>query len=484
MIALMDYEQQGGAPPDFKNTRRQKAKPDSQSDRLPPHDILAEQAVLGCALLSPQETIPLCVEKLGTPDAFYDLRNRSIYEVMLAMYDERIPIDVVSLRSELSDRLQLEAVGGVGYIAGLPDTASSPSNIGHYVEIVLEKHALRRVISTCTEVASRAQEHQGEIDALLDEVERDVLKIAGDRQSSELVSSSELIPKTVALIESLYERQGGLGGLSTGFPDFDAMSGGLRDGEMIVIAARPSVGKSAISMNIADHVAVDLDLPVGIFSLEMTATSLMFRAVCSRARINPRNISDRQLFSADFQRITFATSKLMAAKIYVDDSAGLSIAQLRARARRMWQRHNVRLMVVDYMQLLRGSGKRSESREQEVSEISNGIKGIAKELSIPVIAVCQLNREVNKRGGKPMMSDIRQSGQIEADADIIALLYNPKPDDDEEGVEPYAPAFACPVNVILAKNRTGMTGEFPLVFLKGFTRFESAAKISNEDASI
>jgi replicative DNA helicase len=271
-----------------------------------------------------------------------------------------------------------------------------------------------------------------------------------------------------------------LTGLSTGYADLDKLTTGLHGGEMIVIAARPSVGKTSLAMNVAEHVAVDLHLPVGVFSLEMTAESLILRMLCSRARVNLRNVREGFLAERDFPRLTGTAGRLASAPLYIEDSSALSILQLRAKARRMHLQHGIKLFVIDYLQLLHSTARRAENRQQEIADISSGIKALAKELEVPVIVLSQLNREVEKeRNRKPRLSDLRESGAIEQDADLVALLYRASQDDDESGAG--QDQDAIPVNLYIAKQRNGPVGEIALTFLKGITRFESSTKVSAED---
>ena len=468
---------------DFKKARRRKAAlaDPSKVDRLPPHSIEAEQGVLGCVLLSPHDSLGHCVEKFTSgPEVFYDLRHRAVYEVLVEMYDAKRAIDLITLQQTLKDRQQLEGVGGLSYLASLPDAVPSAANLDYYLEIVREKYVLRQMIGTCTEVVSRAYEHQGEVDALLDEVERDILKISGDRAGTAAPSMKDLVHRAIHHIEMYHQRQGQLGGIATGFIDLDKMSDGLHEGEMIVIAARPSMGKTSLVMNIAEHVAVNLRLPVGVFSLEMTSESLVMRMMSSLARVNARAIRDGFLAERDFAKLTTAAGQLAKAPLFIDDSSGLSILQLRAKARRMYQQQGIKLLIIDYLQLLHSTARRADNRQQEIADISNGVKALAKELKIPVIVLSQLNREMEKdKNRKPRMSDLRESGSIEQDADLVGLLYKPNVSDDEDGPTP--DQEAVPVNLLIAKQRNGPTGDVYLTFLKSCTRFESAAKISGED---
>lgn len=468
----MDYEQ--GSPPDFRNARRQKAKliDQTKADRLPPNSQEAEAGVLGCALLSAEDVMPHLIEKLPSPEVFYDRRWRQVYEVLVSMYNDRVPIDLITVQQELKDLCKLEEVGGLAVLSGLPDLVPSAANWDYYAAILLEKFALRKAIATCTEFPSRAYEHQGEVDELIGQLEHDVRSITdGAQNTGTLRKASALVPLSIDWMEQAHVNQGQLSGIATGFADFDAMTGGLQCGEMTVIAARPSVGKSSLCMNVVDHVAVSLNLPTVVFSLEMTAVSLMNRTICSRARVNLTRVRDGQMSQTDLEKLTAAASQLHHAPLYIDDASGTSVMQLRAKARRIHQHHGIRLIVVDYLQLLTSSRKKVENRQQEIADISGGIKNLAKELGVPIVVASQLNREVEKdKKRKPRMSDIRESGAVEQDADIVGFLYRPH----IEEAQPENPE-AEPVHLLIAKNRNGRTGDIALTFLKGLTRFESAA---------
>ncbi len=465
-----------------KSGRKRVARAEgSKVDRLPPHSLEAEQGVLGCVLLAPTECLGECIEKFKSgAEVFYDLRHRTIYEALVEMFDHKEPIDAITLQQRLKDRQQLEPVGGLAYLSALPDTVPTAANLGYYLEIVREKFILRKMIQACTDVVGRVYDHEGEVDALLDEVERDILRISEARVEATTNTIKDLVRKAITTIEDYHQRQGVLTGIGTGFADLDKMTSGLHEGEMIVIAARPSMGKTSLAMNIADWVAVDQRLPVGVFSLEMTAEALVLRMLCSRSRVNLRNITSGFLANQDFPKLTGAAGKLANAPLFIDDSAGLSILQLRAKARRMAQQYGIKLFVVDYLQLLHSTARRAENRQQEIADISNGIKALAKELKVPVIVLSQLNRELEKdKNRKPRLSDLRESGAIEQDADLVALLYKPTGGDDDDGGGPEQDAE--PVNLLIAKQRNGPTGDVNLTFLKSYTRFESAAKISGDD---
>jgi replicative DNA helicase len=489
-MRVIDGTEAGGATrePSKRGPRRPRISaglPAPQSiDRLPPHSIEAEQGVLGCVLLSPKEGLGTCIEKFKRGvEVFYDLRHQVIFDTLTQMYDQQEAIDLITLQQRLRDKHQLEGVGGITYLAALPDAVPSAANLEYYVDIVREKFVLRRMIQACTSVVSRVYEHEGSVDGLLDEVERDILQISEDRIESTSMAMKDLVHRAINTIEDYHQRQGMLTGVGTGFVDFDKMTSGLHGGEMIVIAARPSMGKTSLVMNIVEHVVLEEKLPVGVFSLEMTADSLVLRMLCSRARVNMRNIRDGFLAERDFPKLTGAAGKLANAPLYIDDSAGLSILQLRAKARRMYQQYGIKLIVIDYLQLLNAQSSRIENRQQEVAQISNGVKALAKELNVPVIVLSQLNRELEKdKSRKPRLSDLRESGAIEQDADLIALLYKPNEGSEDDDGAPAQEVEAIPVNLLIAKQRNGPTGDVHLTFFKGYTRFESAAKVADVPA--
>jgi replicative DNA helicase len=484
-VAMIDTIVHGtGNGADLKKTKRQRSSSAGNSvDRLPPHSNEMERGVLGCVLLSPNDCMGECIEKLNDNgrEVCYDLRHQTIYEALAGMFDTREPIDVITLQQRLKDRGLLEQIGGIPYLLQLQDAVPSAANLSYYLDSVREKFMLRKMISVCTEVVGRVYDYEGEVETLLDEVERDVLKIAESRVQGTSVTTKELVGRAIGTIENFFNRKGSLSGVGTGFLDLDRMTDGLHPAEMIVIAARPSMGKTSLAMNIVEHVALEEKLPVAVFSLEMSAESLVLRMMCSLARVNLRTIRDGFMSETDFPKLTNAAGKLSNSKLYIDDTAGLSILQLRARARRLSQQHGIKLFVIDYLQLLHSTGRRSQdNRQQEIADISSGIKALAKELKVPVIVLAQLNRELEKdKSRKPRLSDLRESGAIEQDADLVGLLY--KPDAGEEDDAPQEEGDGLPVNLLIAKQRNGPTGDVNLTFLKPYTRFESAAKVSDED---
>lgn len=439
--------------------------------------------MLACVLISPHECMGECIEKLKAgAEVFYDLRHQTIFGILAEMYDRKEAIDLITLQQRLKDKQLLEQVGGLAYLSPLPDAVPSAANLSYYLDIVQEKYLLRKMIHTCTDVVGRVYDYEGEVDALMDEVERDILRISEARVQERSSNIKELVKRAINQIEDFHQRQGMLTGVGTGFTDLDRMTSGLHPGEMVVIAARPSMGKTSLAMNIAEHVAIDQKLPVGVFSLEMTSESLVLRMLCSRSRVNLRNVRDGFLAERDFPKLTGAAGKLANAPLFIDDSSGLSILQLRAKARRMAQQYGIKLFVIDYLQLLHSTARRAENRQQEIADISSGVKSLAKELNVPVIVLSQLNRELEReKNRKPRMSDLRESGAIEQDADLVGLLYKPSSGDDEDSTGGAEEQDAVPVNLLIAKQRNGPTGDVNLTFLKSYTRFENAAKVSDDD---
>src|SRR5438876_4045516 len=446
--------------------------------RTPPNSVEAEQGVLGSMLLSPRDTIAECVEKINEA-YFYIPAHQTIYTVLVELWNAGQGIDLITFTQVLRDRNVLDAVGGPAFVTSLFTFVPTAANITYYLEIIRDKYILREIIAACTESVRRSYEEQDEVNNLLDEVEQKIFAVGEDRFKGQVLTMKDQVMEAIEAIEQLYERRGGITGISTGFAELDRMTNGLHESETIVIAARPSMGKTALAMNIAEHVAINEKLPVAVFSLEMSSQQLVQRLLCSRARVNLQKVRDGFLAERDFPSLTAAASKLAEARIFIDDSAGLSILELRAKARRLKAQQDVKLMIVDYLQLLRSTSRRAQdNRQLEISEISAGLKGLAKELKIPIIVVAQLNRQPEQRlGGKPRLSDLRESGSIEQDADLVALLVRPEfyEEDEETRVEKAGEA-----ELIIAKQRNGPVGEIPLTFLKEFTRFETRARNVSE----
>ena len=423
--------------------------------------------------------MPECIQRIGSNlELFYDLRHQRIYQIMVQMYDAQEAIDLVTLSSWLGFQCALQDAGGDSYLITLPEAAPSAANISYYLGILEEKYRYRRLIQLGTEQVSGVYDQTGSAQDLIEKAATDILGLCEDLTPKDTESTvSELIPAAQEQIEHWHQHQGVITGVATGFPDLDKMTTGFHPGDMVIIAGRPSLGKTSLAMNIVDHVAVEQGMPVGVFSLEMTKASLTLRLLCSRARVNLRNIQGGFLSHHDFDRLTEAAGKLHHANIYINDQSGMSILALRTRARRMAQQYGIRLLVVDYLQLMHAERNRNDSREHEVSLISGGLKHIAKELGIPVIAVSQLNRAVEQtKDRRPNLSSLRESGSLEQDADLVAVLWRPAKDDDDNSRKD-----AIPVNLEIMKQRNGPTGTVPLCFLRGFTRFESAASVTSQD---
>lgn len=454
--------------------------------RPPPHSVEAEQGVLGSMLISPREAIAEVVEKIND-DYFYVPAHQTIFSVLVDLWNAGAAIDLITFTQVLRDRNLLETVGGPALVTSLFTFVPTAANVGYYLEIVRDKYILRSIIAASTESVRRAYEEQDEVNNLLDEVEQRIFAVGEDRFKGQMLSMKDQVMGAIESIERLYENHGGITGISTGFTELDRMTDGMHPAEMIVIAARPSMGKTALAMNIVEHVAIQGKLPVGVFSLEMSSQQLVQRMLCSRARVDLQKVRGGFLAERDFPSLTTAASKLAEAKIFIDDSAGLSILELRAKARRLKAQQDVQLIAVDYLQLLRSTSRRAqENRQLEISEISAGLKALAKELKIPLIVVAQLNRQPEARSrGEPRLSDLRESGSIEQDADLVGLLLRPdlyrddeKSDDDkdDQSEEKSRNEKGEEAELIIAKQRNGPIGKVDLTFLKHFTRFENRAR--------
>jgi replicative DNA helicase len=446
--------------------------------RTLPHSVEAEQGVLGSMLISPREIIAECVEKINE-EYFYVPAHQTVYVVLVELWNAGQGIDLITFTQVLRDRNVLETVGGAAFITSLFTFVPTAANVTYYLEIVRDKYILRQIIAACTESVRRSFEEQDEVNNLLDEVEQKIFSVGEDRFKGHVLTMKDQVMEAIEAIEQLYERRGGITGISTGFAELDRMTNGLHESEMIVIAARPSMGKTALAMNITEHVAINEKLPVAVFSLEMSSQQLVQRLLCSRARVNLQKVRDGFLAERDFPSLTAAASKLAEAQIFIDDSAGLSILELRAKARRLKAQKDIKLIVVDYLQLLRSTTRRAQdNRQLEISEISAGLKGLAKELKIPIIVIAQLNRQPEARtGGKPRLSDLRESGSIEQDADLVGLLVRPEIYEEDEDARAEKAGEA---ELIIAKQRNGPVGEIALTFLKEFTRFEDRARNVSE----
>lgn len=437
--------------------------------RLPPQNIEAEQCVLGSILLQPG-AINKAAEIVGADD-FYREAHRLIYAAMLALFDRSEPLDLITVTSHLQDARKLDTVGGPAYLASLTDLVPVAANIGHYARIVRDKAILRRLIQTSTEIAGRCYEQQDDIDALLDEVEQTVFEISRAKSGQSYWPMKTVINTTFKHVESLYERKEHITGVPTDYNDFDRMTAGLQPSDLIILAARPSMGKTALAMNIVQHVALMHKTAVGVFSLEMSKEQLGLRMLCSVSRVDSQRLRTGFLKEQDWPKLTRAYNMLLDAPIYIDDTPAITVLEMRAKARRLKTEHNIGLLVVDYLQLMRGRSN-VQSREQEISEISRSLKAMAKELAIPVIALSQLNRSLEARPNKrPQLSDLRESGAIEQDADVICFIYrdevyNKAEDNPNKGI----------AELIVGKQRNGPTGTVRLAFLSHFTTFENLAR--------
>ncbi len=428
-------------------------------------------------LISPRDIIAECVEKINE-EYFYIPAHQIIYAALVELWNAGQGIDLITFTQVLRDRNTLDAVGGAAAITNLFTFVPTAANVTYYLEIVRDKYILRQIIAACTESVRRSFEEQDEVNNLLDEVEKKIFAVGEDRFKGQMPTMREQVMEAIESIEALYANRGSITGVSTGFKMLDEMTSGLHPAEMIVIAARPSMGKTAFAMNIAEHVAIEGRKPVAVFSLEMSSQQLVQRLLCSRARVNSKKVRDGFLAERDFTSLTNAASKLAEAQMFIDDTAGLNILELRAKARRLKSQHDIQLVVVDYLQLLRSTSRRGQDNRQiEISEISAGLKSLAKELSIPVIVLAQLNRNPENRTGdskgRPRLSDLRESGSIEQDADFVGLLVREEyyADSDEERQESEGKA-----DLIIAKQRNGPTGDVPLTFIKEYTRFEDRAR--------
>lgn len=442
--------------------------------RVLPNSVEAEQGMLGSMIISPRDAIPEVVAHL-TVEYLYYPAHQTIFNVLVDEWDKGQAIDLIVFTQRLRDLGQLETVGGPSFITSLFTMVPTAANLEYYMEIVRDKYLLRQMIAAGTETVRRAFDEQQDVSGLVDEVEQKFIGLGDDRFKSTSVAMKDVVLEALDAIEVCYNSRGAVTGIATGFAELDRLTSGLQKTDMIVIAARPSMGKTALAMNIAEHVSLDLGKPVGVFSLEMARLQLVQRMLCSRARVNMQKVRDGFLAERDFPSLTAAASKLAEAKLHIDDSAALPILELRARARRMAAQFHIELLIVDYLQLLRSGSKRAqENRQVEISEISSGLKSLAKELKIPVVVLAQLNRQPEGRpGGRPRLSDLRESGSIEQDADMVGLLVRPEVYETDEDRKLELKGEA---ELVIAKNRNGPTGECLMTFLQEFTRFEDRAR--------
>lgn len=443
-----------------------KPKVISSTHRLPPQNLEAEQCVLGSVLL--QQGALAKVLELITDDDFYRDAHKTIFAAMAALFDKSEPQDIITVTNVLKDWHKLDEVGGPAYLASLTDIVPVTANIGYYAGIVREKSILRRLIQTTTEISGRCYEEQDDIDGLLDEVEQTVFEIARSKSNQAFHPISSIVTSTFKTVEKLFERKEQITGVPTGYDQFDRMTAGLQPSDLIIIAGRPSMGKTALAMNMVQGAAIQSKISVGVFSLEMSKEQLGMRMLCSMSRVDSNRLRTGFLKDQDWPKLTRAAGILSEAPIFIDDTPAISVLEMRAKARRLKTEHNLGLVVVDYLQLMRGRSS-AERREQEISEISRSLKAMAKELNIPVVALSQLNRSLESRPNKrPQLSDLRESGAIEQDADLICFIYrdevyNKAEDNPNRGI----------AEVIVGKQRNGPTGTVKLTFLDHITTFEN-----------
>jgi replicative DNA helicase len=466
---------------------RGKAKIDPMVDAMRPmpssHE--AEKGVISCMLQAPDLAVGIAQERL-TSESFHLEAHQVLFDLITQLHDKTKPVDIIALQQVLVDRKMMDKVGGPAAVAEIFALAASPAHVDHYVSIVEEKFTLRSIISACSTCINRAFEEQEDLDPLVDEVEERILNVRRKRQEKKgLLGMKELVLGSIERMQLMVKDPNAMLGTPSGYKDLDDMTGGLHGGDMFILAARPSMGKTSFVMNIVEHVAVDQGKAAAVFSLEMSAEQLVQRMLCSRARVNPRSIGKTGgMKKSDFPRITQAGSALMKSKILIDDTPSLSIMDMRSKARRWKKTHDIQLIAIDYLQLMRSTSKRAQdNRQQEIAEISSGIKAIAKELSVPVIVLAQLNRNpesrTGKNVGKPKLSDLRESGSIEQDADIVGLLYRPEyyaADEEEKKADEGI------AELLIAKHRNGPTGSVPLSFIKEYMRFELRARAEGEEA--
>jgi replicative DNA helicase len=436
---------------------------DLYADRLPPQNIEAEQAVLGAIFLEPS-SLTVASEVL-IPEDFYRAAHQKIFNAMLKLNDEGKVVDLVTVTEELAAAKLIEDTGGVSYLSELASSVPTAANIEYYARIVEEKSLLRRLIRTATEIASDGYSREDEVEALLSEAEKNILAVAQRKNAGSFHNIKDVLVRTYDNIEEMHNRVGDITGISTGFAELDRMTAGFQRNDLIIVGARPSVGKTAFALNIAANVATKTNENVAIFSLEMGAEQLVMRMLCSEGNIDAQRLRTGSLTDDDWGKLTMAMGSLSNSGIFIDDTPGVRISDIRSKCRRLKQEHGLGMILIDYLQLILGSGRSGENLQQEVSEISRSLKQLARELQIPVIALSQLSRGVEQRQDKrPMMSDIRESGSIEQDADIVAFLYRDDYYDKESENKNI-------IEIIIAKQRNGPTGTVSLAFVKEYNKF-------------
>ncbi len=439
-----------------------------QELRIPPQNIEAEKSVLGSMLID-SEAIGVALEILDE-SWFYEEAHRKIYAAIIDLYNNRKNVDLITLSNQLNGRNQLESIGGVTYLTEIIDFVPTAANVEHYAHIVKEKGILRKLIRNATQIVSEGYDPKGHAAEAVDLAEKLIFEVADLEQRRRAVHIKDLVKESIETIDHLYQRKEYVTGLPTGFIEFDKMTSGFQKSDLIIVAGRPSMGKSALAIAMGDRTAVDLKKGVAYFSLEMAKEQLVQRMLCAQARVDAHKVRSGFLSPSDWPKLTAAAGKLSASSIFIDDTPALSTIELRAKARRLKSNHDIQLIIVDYLQLMR-STIRAESRQQEISEISRSLKELARELSVPVIALSQLSRAGESRQDhRPQLADLRESGAIEQDADLVVLLmreeyYNPT--EENRGI----------AELIVAKQRNGPTGTVKLVFLREYMRFENLAYV-------
>ena len=436
--------------------------------KVPPQDIQAEQAVLG-SMLTDKDAVIASIESLK-PESFYREDNKTIYEAILNLYNKAEPIDIITLKEELTSMGKFEQVGGLEYLASLPDKVPTTANVQKYINIVEEKSILRNLIKTGNEIIELGYDPTENVDDIMDNAEKKIFNAIQNKNQKGYTPIKDVLVESFNQLEELYNRKQHITGVPTGFAELDYRTAGLHGSDLILIAARPAMGKSAFALNIATNAAVKAKVPVALFSLEMSKEQMVNRILCSEAMVDSNKVRTGKLEEDDWVKLAGTIGELSDAEIYIDDTPGISIMEIRAKCRKLKLEKNIGLVVIDYLQLVQASGRRNGSREQEISEISRSLKILAKELNVPVIALSQLSRAVEQRPDhRPMLSDLRESGAIEQDADIVMFLYR----DDYYNEESEKKDIA---EVIIAKHRGGSTGTVELLWLGSYTKFVNLEK--------
>jgi len=442
-----------------------------QGDRMPPQNNEAEQSVLGSVLLQPSALIS-AMEFLQTND-FYRRAHQLIFQTMMDLNERNEEIDVITVANLLETNNQLEDAGGAAYLAELANVVPTAANVEYYAQIVEERSLLRRLIQASTDIISETYEEAEDVSNILDTAEQKILEVSERKNRSGFVQISDVLRDSMEEIDDLYQNAEDITGLSSGYRALDLMTAGFHEDELIILAARPGVGKTAFALNIAQNIGTSTNENVAIFSLEMGATQLVNRMLCAEGTINANNLRTGQLTEEEFEKLFVAMGSLSKANIFIDDTPGIRVSEIRAKSRRLMQeRDGLGLIIIDYLQLIESSGR--ESRQQEVSEISRQLKKLAMELNVPVIAISQLSRSVEQRQDKrPILSDLRESGSLEQDADIVSFLYREdyyRSDEDEDDLEEEEDNV---VEVLIEKNRSGARGTVKLLFIKEYNKFSS-----------